>query len=141
MTLKDNCDKTERSSSNQVTDGVTDAIKIGTCVAAVANTAGEEIMKTGVRREVTKEVVSRAISKTGQQIVSSGVRTVTKEVLAQTTQKTGEAIVKTGIGAVTKKVVAQTTVKTGQQVVKTGIKTVTNQVVAQTTFSNSLIIH
>ena len=106
MTLKDNCDKTERSSSNQVTDGVTDVIKIGTCVAAAANTAGEEIIKTGVRREVTKEVVSRAISKTGQQIVSSGVRTVTKEVLAQTTQKTGEAIVKTGIGAVTKKVVA-----------------------------------
>ena len=123
--------KTDISSSEQV-NNMADALKAGVCIAAVVNRGGQEIVKTGVYREVTKEVVSRTISRTGDQVVRSGVRTVAKKVLAQTTLKTGQETVKVGISAVTKQVVEQTTVKTGQQVVKTGISSLTKQVVAQT---------
>ena len=124
--------KTDISSSEQV-NNIADALKAGVySIAAAVNTGGQEIVKTGVYREVTKEVVSHTISRTGDQIVRSGVRTVAKKVLAQTTLKTGQETVKVGISAVTKQVVEQTTVKTGQEVVKTGISSLTKQVVAQT---------
>ena len=136
--LTNNCEhfalwcKTEISSSEQV-NNMTDALKAGVSgIAAVVNTGGQEIVKTGVYREVTKEVVTRTISRTGDQIVRSGARTVAKKVLAQTTLKTGQETVKVAISAVTKQVVEQTTVKTGQEVVKTGISSLTKQVVAQT---------
>ena len=82
--------KTDISSSEQV-NNMTDALKAGAYGIAAVVTAGvQEIVKTGLHSEVTKEVVSRTISRTEDQIVRSGVRTVAKKVLAQTTLTKGQ---------------------------------------------------
>ena len=71
--------KTDISSSEQV-NNMTDALKAGAYGIAAVVTAGvQEIVKTGWHSEVTKEVVSRTISRTEDQIVRSGVRTVAKK--------------------------------------------------------------
>ena len=93
---------------------------------------GQEVVKTTVR-SASKQVLAHTVSKAGQEAVKTGIQVASKETVVQTVSKVGQEVVKTGIQVASKDAVAQTASKVGQEVVKTGIRVASKEAVVQTT--------